>query len=50
MKMDREEKDILNAYERDELSSVPNLKKETARYREYAADTLKKNKPGPLNR
>ncbi len=44
MKMDKEEKDILNAYERDELSSVPNLEKETAKYREYAASTLKKNK------
>ncbi len=44
MKMDKEEKDLLNAYEKDELSSVPNLKKETAKYREYAAGTLKKNK------
>lgn len=44
MKLDKEEKEILKAYERGEFKSIPNLKKEIARYREYAKYTLQKNK------
>ena len=44
MKLDKEEKEILEAYEKGNLLSVPNIKKEKARYREYAKSTLKKNK------
>jgi hypothetical protein len=35
---------ILNAYERGRFSSMPHLKKEVAKYREYAKSTLQKNK------
>ena len=39
-----EDKEILEAYERGTFKSVPNVKKEIARYREYAKSTLRKNK------
>ena len=43
MKLNKEEKDILTAFERGELKSVfP--KREIARFREYAKTTLQKNK------
>lgn len=41
---DREEKEILNAYEKGRFPSVPHLKKEITRYQEYAKYTLQKNK------
>ena len=44
MKLNREEKEILNAYEKGRFSSIPNIKKEVAKYREYAKSTLQKNK------
>lgn len=44
MKLDKEEKAILNAYEKGRFSSVAHVKKEIARYREYAKSTLQKNK------
>ncbi len=44
MKINGEDKEILEAYERGVLKSVPNVKKEIARYREYAKSTLHKNK------
>ena len=44
MKLDREEKAILNAYEKDDFKSIPHVKKEIAKYREYAKYTLRKNK------
>ena len=44
MKLDREEKEILEAYEKGNFSSIPDLKKEKARYRDYAKSTLQKNK------
>ena len=43
MKFNKEEKEILTAYEKDELRSVPNVKNEIAKYREYAKATLQKN-------
>ena len=44
MKLNKEEKEILEAYEKGEFKSVPNVKKEIAKYREYAKHTLQKNK------
>lgn len=44
MKLSKEEKEILNAYEKGNFSSVPNLKKGIAKYKDYAKDTLQKNK------
>ncbi len=44
MKLTKEEKEILKAYEKGTFYSVQNVKKETARYREYAKSTLQKNK------
>ena len=44
MKLDKYERDILDAYEKGDLKSVPNVKQEMARYREYAKATFQKNK------
>ena len=44
MKLNKEEKGILNAYEKGNFSSVSNLKKESEKYRDYAKSTLQKNK------
>lgn len=44
MKLDKEEKDILDSYERGEWSSVKNLKKEIEKHKGYARQTLKKDK------
>ena len=44
MKIKGEDKEILEAYERGTFKSIPNIKKEIARYREYAKSTLRKNK------
>ena len=44
MKIKEEDKKILEAYERGTFKSIPNVKKEIARYREYAKSTLHKNK------
>ena len=44
MKLDKEEKDILDAFEKEESKSIPNVKNEIDRYREYAKHTLQKNK------
>jgi len=44
MKLTKEEKDILESVERGEWKRIPNFKKETARYREAARDTLRKDK------
>ncbi len=44
IKLDKEEKDILDSYERGEWKSVKNLKKEIERHRGYASQTLKKDK------
>jgi len=44
IKLDKEEKDILDSYERGELKAVKNLEKEIDRHRGYARQTLKKDK------
>jgi len=44
MRLDKEENEILLAYEKGEFKSVPNVKKEIAKYRDYAKHTLQKNK------
>jgi len=44
MKINDEDKKILEAYEAGNPGSVPNVKKELARYRDYAKSTLQKNK------
>ncbi len=43
-KLDKEEKRILDAYEKEALSSINNVNKEIAKYREYAKHTPQKNK------
>ncbi len=44
MKLTKEEQEILDAYENGEFTSIPDVKKEMAKYREYAKNTLNKNK------
>ena len=44
MKLDKEEQDILHAYEKDDVSSISGVKQEIACYREYAKHTLQKNR------
>jgi hypothetical protein len=43
-KLNQEEKEILEAFERGELKSVPNKEAELKRHREYAAATFRKDK------
>jgi predicted DNA binding CopG/RHH family protein len=42
--LDQEEKEILEAFERGELKSVPNKEAELKRHREYAVATFRKDK------
>lgn len=44
IKLDKEEKDILDSYERGEWKSVKNLKEEIKKHRGYARQTLRKDK------
>jgi len=44
MKLEKEEKDLLEAFERGRMKSVPNVKKEIFRYREYAKAHFRKTK------
>jgi predicted DNA binding CopG/RHH family protein len=44
MKLEKEEKDLLEAFERGKTKSVPNVKREIFRYREYAKAHFQKNK------
>jgi len=44
IKLDKEERDLLDSYERGEWKSVKNLKKEIERHKGYARQTLKKDK------
>ena len=44
IKLDKEEKEILDSYERGEWKSVKNLKKEIEKHKGYARQTLKKDK------
>lgn len=41
---DKYEQDLLKSYDRDEWKSVKNSKKEIEKHREYARNTLKKDK------
>jgi predicted DNA binding CopG/RHH family protein len=43
-KLDRYEREVVAGYEKAEPGSVPNLKREVARYREYAKATFRKNR------
>ena len=44
MKLTKEEQEILDAYESGAFTSIPDVKEEMAKYREYAKNTLNKNK------
>ena len=44
MKLDKEEQDLLESYEHGEWKSVKNLKQEIKKHREYARQTLRKDK------
>ena len=44
IKLDKEEKELLDRYERGEWKSVRNLKEEIEKHRGYARQTLKKDK------
>ncbi len=44
IKLNKEEQDILDSFERGEWKSVSNLKAEINKHREYARKTLKKDK------
>jgi len=44
IKLDKEEKDILDSYELGEWKSVKNLEEEIEKHRGYARQTLKKDK------
>jgi predicted DNA binding CopG/RHH family protein len=44
IELDKEEKDLLDSYERGEWKSVNNLKQEIEKHKQYARQTLKKDK------
>lgn len=44
IKLDSEEKELLDSYENDEWVSIENLEAEKKRYSQYAKATLKKDK------
>lgn len=44
MKLDKEEKDLLESYERGEWKSVKNLNQEIKKHKGYARQTLRKDK------
>jgi len=44
IKLDREEQQILDSFERGEWKPVKNLKREIKRHQEYARNTLKKDR------
>ena len=44
LKLDKEEKELLDSYERGEWKSVNNLEEEIKKHRSYARQTLKKDK------
>jgi predicted DNA binding CopG/RHH family protein len=44
MKLSRDERELRDAFARGELESVPHVKREMGRYREYAKSSLMKNK------
>lgn len=44
MKLDSEEKQLLDSVERGEWKTIPNFEKEAKRYQEYAKATFRKDK------
>lgn len=44
LELDDEEREILEAFENDELESIANLDAERAKHQQYAAETFKKDK------
>jgi len=44
IKLDKEEQDILDSFERGEWKSVKNVKQEIEKHQQYARQTLKKDK------
>jgi predicted DNA binding CopG/RHH family protein len=44
VKLDPEEKQILESFERDEMETIPDLDREIERYREIARTTFKKDR------
>ena len=44
MKLNQEEKELVESVERGEWKSIPNFKKESKRYQEYAKATFRKDK------
>ena len=44
LKLDKEEKELFDSYEKGEWKSVKNLKEEIEKHRGYARQTLKKDK------
>ncbi|MGA1840990.1 MAG: antitoxin [bacterium] len=44
MKLTKEEKELVESVERGEWKSIPNFKKESKRYQEYAKATFRKDK------
>jgi predicted DNA binding CopG/RHH family protein len=44
MKLNKQEKEILESVERGEWKSIPNFKREAKRYQEYAKATFRKDK------
>ena len=44
LKLGKEEKELLDSYDRGEWKSVRNLKEEIEKHREYARQTLRKDK------
>ena len=44
MKTDKQEKDILNSVDRGEWKTVPDVRNEVKRYKEYAKATFRKDK------
>jgi predicted DNA binding CopG/RHH family protein len=43
-KLDREEKEIVESFERGEMQTIPDLEREIERYREIARTTFKKDR------
>ena len=44
MKLQKEEKELLDSVENDEWKTIPDFQKETKRYQDYAKATFKKDK------
>ena len=43
-KLDKYEKELLNSFEKNEWKSVPNFSKRKSELKEYAKNTIRKNK------